>query len=120
MADDRGPIPFLPPGSQAPAAVPVAPVHVVDDEEIVDGLPVLSEVRVLEPARVAPIPAVQAAAAAASGFVAGAATMALARRMVGRRLERAFPGGGRPGLLPARGGTRTFLVHIRVLGRPGE
>ncbi|MGH2885865.1 MAG: hypothetical protein ACRDPM_20020, partial [Solirubrobacteraceae bacterium] len=47
------------------------------EEEVVDGLPVLAEVRTIERFGPASLPAVQAAAAAATGFVAGAATIAL-------------------------------------------
>ena len=43
------------------------------DEEVVDGLPVLAEVRAVERAAPAQLPVVQAAAVAATGFVAGAA-----------------------------------------------
>jgi hypothetical protein len=92
-----------------------------EGEEEVDGLPVLAEVRPLEPApATAPVlPAVQAAAAAATGFVAGAATVALVMRRNARRIGRlqAAGGNGDPGPLP---GVRTFLVHVHVLGRPGE
>ncbi|MDQ6732284.1 MAG: hypothetical protein M3022_18820, partial [Actinomycetota bacterium] len=51
----------------------------VDAEEVVDGLPVLAQTRTVERASPA-LPAVQVAAAAATGFVAGAATVALVRR----------------------------------------
>jgi len=57
-------------------------------EETVEGLPVLAEVRPIEPAPAPALPAVQAAAVAATGFVAGAATMALVRRRSARRLAR--------------------------------
>ena len=94
--------------------------EVVLAEETVEGLPVLADVRPIEPASAPVLPAVQAAAAAATGFVAGAAAVALVRRRATRRLARAQ---GldlrRPGPpLPAAGGGRTFLVHVRVLGRP--
>jgi hypothetical protein len=93
----------------------------VDEVEVVDGLPVLAEVREITPVRVGVIPAVQAAAAAATGFVAGAATMALAHRLAGRRVARMGAAGGYPGSLPGpAGGRRTYVVHVRVLGRPGE
>ncbi len=94
--------------------------EVVEPEETVQGLPVLADVRPIEPASPQALPAVQAAVAAATGFVAGAATVALVRRHTVRRLTR---GQGldlrRPGApLPAAGAGRTFLVHVRVLGRP--
>jgi hypothetical protein len=91
-----------------------------EGEEEVDGLPVLAEVRPIEPVQPPALPAVQAAAAAATGFVAGAATVALVMRRNARkvgRLQAAARGNGDEGPLP---GVRTFLVHVHVLGRPGE
>jgi hypothetical protein len=59
-------------------------------------------------------PGVQTAVAAATGFVAGAATMALLRRYGQARLERSAPA---PALEPQRSGqARTFVVHVRQLG----
>jgi len=85
-------------------------------EETVDGVPVLAEVRPI--ARVSPavLPAVQAAAAAATGFVAGAATLALVRRRSARRLTRAQrrPVDGLPIVA-----SRTFLVDVHVIAKPG-
>jgi hypothetical protein len=99
---------------------PVEAEVVEDAEEIVDGLPVLAEVRTLEPTPVASIPAVQAAAAAATGFVAGAATIALLRRHTARRLARAQLRQRRaPGGLPIAG-TRSFLVDVHLIAKPGE
>ncbi len=65
---------------------------------------------------VAPV-AVQAAAVAATGFVAGAATLAVARRAKGRRstkrsLRRPASKGGRPVVA-----SRSFLVDVHLLGR---
>jgi hypothetical protein len=93
-----------------------APVY----EEEVDGLPVLAEVTPIEPVPLAALPAVQAAAVAATGFVAGAATVALVMRRNARRLARSRTAAlrSREGL-PITG-TRAFLVHVHVLGRPGE
>ncbi len=88
------------------------------DEETVDGLPVLAEVRTIERASSAALPAVQAAAAAATGFVAGAATLALVKRHSARKLARAQP--RRPvDMLPVLG-SRTFLVDVHLIGKPGE
>src|SRR5438105_15223790 len=56
------------------------------DVEVVDGLPVLAEVRMVEHATAASLPAVQVAAVAATGFVAGAATVALVKRRTARKL----------------------------------
>jgi hypothetical protein len=94
--------------------------RVTVEEETVEGLPVLAEVRPIEPIR-QPLPTVQAAAAAATGFVAGAATVALVRRHSARKLARAqrrVP--RRPvDMLPVVG-SRTFLVDVHLLAKPGE
>jgi hypothetical protein len=95
---------------------------VVEDEvETVDGLPVLVDVRPIE--RVSPValPAVQAAAAAATGFVAGAATIALVKRHSARKLARAQRlAQRRPiDMLPIAG-SRTFLVDVHMIAKPGE
>jgi hypothetical protein len=58
-------------------------------------------------------PAMQTAAAAATGFVAGAATLALLRRYGSARLERGL---GVDRLPSGRG--RTYIVHIRPLRTP--
>jgi hypothetical protein len=91
-----------------------------EDVEIVDGLPVLAEVRTLEPTSPASLPAVQAAAAAATGFVAGAATLALARRLGGRRpgRTRVSQRRGQEGLPIV--GTRSFLIDVHLLAKSGE
>ena len=91
-----------------------------EGEEEVDGLPVLAEVRPIERAPEGVLPAVQAAAVAATGFVAGAATVALVMRRNARkvgRLPAPTRGNGDDGALP---GVRTFLVHVHVLSRPGD
>jgi hypothetical protein len=90
-----------------------------EDEEIVDGLPVLAELRPIDHSPLATaLPAVQAAAAAVTGFVAGAATLAVMRRRHVRRLARRSP--GRPlDMLPVSG-TRTYLVHVHRVGRTEE
>jgi hypothetical protein len=89
------------------------------EEEEVDGLPVLADVHAIEPAAPTVLPTVQAAAAAATGFVAGAATVAFVRRRAARRAAGALasrvPGNGWP-----VGATRTFLVHVQVIGRPPQ
>ncbi len=89
------------------------------EEETVDGMPVLSEVRAVDRVSPASLPAVQAAAAAATGFVAGAATIAIVRRRSARKLARAGRGGPRRAvdMLPIVG-TRTFLIDIHLVGRP--
>jgi hypothetical protein len=92
-----------------------------DDEEVVDGLPVLAEVREVQAFPAGRLGAVQAAAVAATSFAAGAATLMLARRLGARRLA----GAGRelarrpdPFARPwAAGETRTFVVRVRVIDR---
>src|ERR1700754_2652207 len=75
---------------------PIVEADVVDDlegpvpaEEAVEGVPVLAEVHAVQAQSPAALPAVQAAAVAATGFVAGAATLALVRRHSARKLARA-------------------------------
>jgi hypothetical protein len=96
------------------------PEHDDNGVETVDGLPVLAEVRTIERVSPTPLPAVQAAAAAATGFVAGAATLALVRRRTARKLARARSGPRRAvDMLPIVG-SRTFLVDVHLIGKPGE
>jgi hypothetical protein len=97
------------------------PVEPDDVEEVVEGLPVLADVRAIERATATSLPAVQAAAAAATGFVAGAATVALVRRHHSRKLARASRSVPRRAaeVLPIVA-TRTFLVDIHLLAKRGE
>jgi hypothetical protein len=92
----------------------------VIEEETADAMPVLVDVRPIEPATPTPLPAIQAAAVAATGFVAGAATMALMKRHAARKLAQtqALRRGGER--WPVAGPGRTFLVHVHMIGRPGE
>ncbi len=106
--------------SPEPDQIPAEPDYVTgDDEEVVDGLPVLVETRTLEPATAAALPAVQAAAAAATGFVAGAATLALLRRHSARKLARARLQRRGPAGMPVVA-SRSFLVDVHLLAKPGE
>jgi hypothetical protein len=86
-----------------------------DDVEEVDGLPVLAEPRVIEPA--APLVTPVAAAVAATGFVAGVATVAVVRRRKARKQARKglLRRGGRGELMNVVG-TRSFLVDLHLLG----
>jgi hypothetical protein len=92
--------------------------------EVVDALPVVSSRR--EVARTAAaLPAVQTAAAAATGFMVGAATLALLRSRDSRRLTRELRDlRGRleprrpPG--PAIEPGQSYLVHVRVFSRPPQ
>jgi hypothetical protein len=92
----------------------------VVEAESVDGLPILAEVRAIEPAARQVLPAVQAAAAAATGFVAGAATVALVKRHTARKLARSRSVSRRPLELLPIVGSRTFLVDVHMIAKPGE
>jgi hypothetical protein len=96
-------------------------VGIDPEEEVVDGLPVLAEVRTIERASPASLPAVQAAAAAATGFVAGAATIALIKRRSARKVARNSKNGSRrvADLLPITA-SRSFLVDVHVIGKQGD
>jgi hypothetical protein len=89
--------------------------------EVVDGFPVLAQVRMVERVSPASLPAVHAAAAAATGFVAGAATVALVKRRAARKLARSGRGGPRRAvdMLPIVG-SRSFLVDVHVIGKQGD
>jgi hypothetical protein len=95
-------------------------LDLVEPEETVEGVPVLAaEVRALE--RAVPrrqLPAVQAAAVAATGFVAGAATVVAISRHVSskpRTSRRRRRGDGSETLSVL--GTRSFLLDVHLLGR---
>jgi hypothetical protein len=83
-------------------------------EEVVDALPVLAESRAVEP--LAARPAVQAAAVAATGLVAGAATVAAIRRRGARRgLRRRRR--TRKGEMVEIVSSRSFLVDVHLVSR---
>ena len=85
------------------------------DEEIVDGLPVPTAPAVVEPSLPVPVPARQAAALAATGFVAGAATVAVVSRRrsrVPRRKRRKAKNG-----LGEIVASNSFLVDVHLLRR---
>jgi hypothetical protein len=97
--------------------------EVLELEEVeVDGLPVLAEIHELERAPVSRLGAVQAAAVAATSFAAGAATLALARRLGARKLASVQQDLVRrpPRDLFPVGETRTYVVHVRVINRPWD
>ncbi|MGN6169459.1 MAG: hypothetical protein ACTHQQ_15000 [Solirubrobacteraceae bacterium] len=84
-------------------------------------LPAIAELRALDRPSAAAMPTRQAAALAATGFVAGAAAAALVRRRGGRRVRR----NGRLGARRSAEGlpvisTHTYLLRVQVLGRPAE
>jgi hypothetical protein len=84
-------------------------------EEVVDALPVLAESRAVEPfvAR----PAVQAAAVAATGFVAGAATVAVMRRRGARKALKRRRRSSRPAEMLEIVSSRSFLVDVHLVNR---
>ena len=85
-----------------------------DEGEIVDGLPVVAESRTIEPARQL-VPARQAAALAATGFMAGAATVAAVHRRRSRTTRRKKRKGGGPiGEIMA---SNSFLVDVHLIKR---
>jgi hypothetical protein len=87
----------------------------VTDVEIVDGLPVIAEEPgVLEERPVVSVPAVQAAALAATGFVAGAATVAVVSR---HRTKRALKKRKKSGPFGEIVSSNSFLVDIHLLRR---
>jgi hypothetical protein len=83
--------------------------------EVVDGLPVPAEpAPVPEPIRPAAVPAVQAAALAATGFVAGAATAAVVVRRRNRPSRRRRRKKGAIGEIV---GSNSFLVDVHLVRR---
>ena len=112
-----------------PSEPEIADAEIVDEpagltgpvarEETVEGVPVLAEVRELQTSPAATLPAVQAAAAAATGFVAGAATLALVRRHTARRQARTRRTARAVDALPIIG-SRSFLVDVHLIAKPGE
>ena len=87
----------------------------ITDGEIVDGLPVVAEKPgVLEERPAIAVPAVQAAALAATGFVAGAATVAVVSR---HRTKRALKKRKKSGPLGEIVSSNSFLVDIHLLRR---
>jgi len=83
------------------------------DGEIVNGLPVVAETRTVEPVRPL-VPARQAAALAATGFVAGAATAAVVSRRrtrLPRRKRRKMAGIGE--IMSSN----SFLVDVHLIRR---
>ena len=85
------------------------------DEEVVDGLPVPAAPAVVEPSLPAPVAARQAAALAATGFVAGAATVAVVHRRRNRvpRRKRKKQKNGLGEIVASN----SFLVDVHLLRR---
>lgn len=84
--------------------------------EIIDAYPVPVQARALQATGAGTI---QAAAMVATGFVAGAAAMALTRRYAARRLTEAVALERSVGTWPV-GSTRTYLVNVRLISKSGE
>lgn len=93
------------------------PVPVPADES--ELATVIAPVRALVPPSPVVLPAVQAAAAAATGFVAGAATLALVRRRSARKLARVRAARRTPEGLSIVG-TRSFLVDVHLIARGSQ
>jgi hypothetical protein len=86
-----------------------------DEGEVVDGLPVVAEPRTLESSAARPlVPARQAAALAATGFVAGAATVAVVQRRRARVGSRRRRKRGGLGEIVA---SNSFLVDVHLIRR---
>jgi hypothetical protein len=85
-----------------------------DDVEVVDGLPVPAAPAVIESVLPVPVPARQAAALAATGFVAGAATVAVVSRRRARVTRRRRKSKGGIGDIVA---SNSFLVDVHLLKR---
>jgi hypothetical protein len=88
----------------------------LDDAEVVDGLPVPAATGTVEAAEPVLVPARQAAALAATGFVAGAATVAVVHRRrarVPRRRRRAKAKGPIGEIVSSN----SFLVDVHLLRR---
>jgi hypothetical protein len=85
----------------------------VQDVEIVDGLPVVTEAGVLEQRPTAFVSTAQATALACTGFVAGAATIAVVSR---HRTKKAMKK-KRSGPIGEIVSSRSFLVDVHLLRR---
>lgn len=124
LADNENQAPDAPDGLTQ-AAAEHDPIEELDAEiEVVDALPVISSRRELTRSAAA-LPAVQTAAAAATGFMVGAATLALLRRRDSRRLTRELRDlrgriEPRRPPEPAMEPGQSYLVHVRVFSRPPQ
>ena len=88
--------------------------EVIQEAEVVDGLPVVTEGGVVEERPAATVPAVQAAALAATGFVAGAATVAVVSRARTRRAAKKRKKSGPLGEIVS---SNSFLIDVHLLRR---
>jgi hypothetical protein len=125
MADEHPQDEALPQDERDPRLEPLSGDYApeqLDGEpegELIEALAVIENVRTIEPIRTARPAIIQAAAVAATGFVAGAATAAaLNRRRTRQPLLPTRAPGRLPGPYAELGPTRTFLVHVQTLRRP--
>jgi hypothetical protein len=88
--------------------------EVVPDVEIVDGLPVVTDSGVIEERPTAALAPAQVAALAATGFVAGAATVAVVSR---HRTKKALKKSRKAGPIGEIMSSRSFLVDVHLLRR---
>jgi hypothetical protein len=88
------------------------PEEFEDDVEVVDGLPVVADPSAVETARPL-VPARQAAALAATGFVAGAATVAVVHRRRSRVSRRRRKARGIGEIVASN----SFLVDVHLIKR---
>lgn len=98
-------------------------------EQVVEAYPVLAEIVTVERTRSPSLPVVQAAALAATGFVAGAATVALLRRAGTRRVRAQLEHAAMRELRDTNDAARrtgdagtpvtrsTYVVNVRLLSR---
>jgi hypothetical protein len=87
----------------------------VEEVEVVDGLPVVAEPGVLESRPSGTVPAVHAAALAATTFVAGAATVAVVSRHRTRKAARKR--GKRQTPFGEIVSSNSFLIDVHLLRR---
>ena len=99
-----------------PEAAAAAEADADLEEEVVDGLPVVADATVIEP-RPGPVPARQAAALAATGFVAGAATVAVVHRRRARISTRRRKRKNAVTPLGEIVSSSSFLVDVHLLRR---
>ena len=90
----------------------IGPEELEDEGEVVDGLPVVADGREVDAARPL-VPARQAAALAATGFVAGAATVAVVHRRRGRAPRRRRKARGLGEIMASN----SFLVDVHLIRR---
>jgi hypothetical protein len=90
----------------------IGPEEIEDEGEVVDGLPVVAEPRAVEAARPL-VPARQAAALAATGFVAGAATVVVVQRRRSRAPRRRRKARGIGEIVASN----SFLVDVHLIKR---